>query len=136
MKWADFFKKVRHAKRVGRIGEAIAVRLLQAQGCTILARNFRSKRYEIDIVARDGGILCFIEVKTRTRLRNVPPPPLQRQQKIRIVRAAQHYLQMLDHPRIPCRFDLIDITLYPYPFPVLRKIKHYRDYWAISLSRK
>ena len=52
---------------LGRRGEEAAVRLLLAKGYTILARNWRVRSGELDIVARDGRTLVFVEVKTRRR---------------------------------------------------------------------
>jgi putative endonuclease len=52
----------------GRLGERLAARHLRKNGYRILARNFRTKSGEIDIVAHEGGELCFVEVKTRTSL--------------------------------------------------------------------
>jgi putative endonuclease len=51
---------------LGRRGEAIAVRHLEASGFAILERNWRCSHGEIDIVARDGVTLVFVEVKTRS----------------------------------------------------------------------
>ena len=51
----------------GKYGEEIAVNYLIKNGCKIVEKNYRFSRYgEIDIIALDGSILCFIEVKTRT----------------------------------------------------------------------
>jgi putative endonuclease len=53
---------------VGRFGEHVAAGHLQADGLTILARNWRCRAGELDIVALDGSALVFIEVKTRSSL--------------------------------------------------------------------
>ena len=52
-------------KKTGQLGEDIAVSFLETQGYTILARNYRQRFGEIDIVAEDGDTLVFVEVKTR-----------------------------------------------------------------------
>lgn len=49
----------------GALGERIAADYLRLAGCEILERNFRSDRVEIDIVAREGGCIAFVEVKMR-----------------------------------------------------------------------
>lgn len=49
----------------GRLGEKEALSYLQRQGYQIVERNWRHKRFEIDIIAKDNGILTFVEVKTR-----------------------------------------------------------------------
>ena len=58
---------------VGRFGEQVAVEHLQAAGLVVLARNWRCRDGELDIVARDGSQLVFVEVKTRSSLQFGPP---------------------------------------------------------------
>jgi putative endonuclease len=53
---------------VGRHGEQLAARHLEAAGLQLLARNWRCREGELDIVARDGSVLVFVEVKTRSSL--------------------------------------------------------------------
>ena len=55
-----------HNAELGRRGEQLAVDHLEARGMAVLERNWRCRLGEIDIVARDGGDLVFIEVKTRS----------------------------------------------------------------------
>ncbi len=50
---------------LGRAGEERAARFLAARGYQIVARNVRAERVEIDLIARSGRVLCFVEVKTR-----------------------------------------------------------------------
>ena len=52
-------------RKTGDRGEAIAAAHLEAKGYRVIARNFRCKAGEIDIIARHGDVLCFAEVKTR-----------------------------------------------------------------------
>lgn len=58
---------VRH-RVLGQTGEDLAVDFLQRQGMVIIERNFRCPRGEIDIIARDGDAIVFVEVKTRRTL--------------------------------------------------------------------
>lgn len=51
---------------LGRRGELLAVRMLEARGWRILATNYRAGRREVDVVARRGNLLAFVEVKTRS----------------------------------------------------------------------
>jgi putative endonuclease len=55
-----------HNAELGRRGEQLAVDHLEARGMAVLERNWRCRLGEIDIVARDGGDLVFVEVKTRS----------------------------------------------------------------------
>jgi putative endonuclease len=54
---------------VGRYGEDVAARFLQDAGLTIIERNWRCREGEIDVVATDGPVLVFVEVKTRSSTR-------------------------------------------------------------------
>jgi putative endonuclease len=56
-------------QRLGQAGEAVAARFLEARGYRIVARNVRAARVEMDIVARRGPLLVFVEVKSRASLR-------------------------------------------------------------------
>jgi len=96
--------------RLGRRGEDIACRLLESKGHEILARNYRKGRWELDIVARDGLNLVFVEVKTRRgKSSGRPAAGLSQGQKYRIYRAALSYMREIGKPAIPYRFDLIEL---------------------------
>ena len=56
-------------RSVGQQGETLAEEFLRAQGYQILRRNYRNKIGEIDLVARDGNCICFVEVKLRKQSR-------------------------------------------------------------------
>ena len=102
-------------RSLGRYGEDLACKYLQAKGYKILKRNFRCRRFgEIDIVASKAGVLSFIEVKTRASLRYGMPAeavPLAKQRKI--YRVAQYYLQCEGlTSRIPIiSFDVVEIIV-------------------------
>lgn len=91
----------------GAQAEALAADYLVARGFVILARNYRTRRGEIDLIARDGDTLVFVEVRLRTRndyggaAASVTPRKQQR-----IVAAALAYLSRLRREP-PCRFDAI-----------------------------
>lgn len=95
---------------LGAEGEAIAASYLAAQGCRIVARNYRYHRNEIDIIALDGETLCFIEVKTRASLdKGHPAESVTAKKRKEIIRAASGYLATRPDPWISCRFDVIAI---------------------------
>ncbi|HEY7215001.1 MAG TPA: YraN family protein, partial [Thermoanaerobaculia bacterium] len=62
---ADHFQDQPHARARGKVGEDDAVRWLADQGYEILARNVVNHGGEIDVVAKDGATLCFVEIKAR-----------------------------------------------------------------------
>ena len=96
---------------MGRRGEALASRYLQAQGYQILETNYRALRGEIDIIARKRGEIVFVEVKSG-RSQDFGPPlervDLRKQRQI--VKVALAWLQARDLDEVPCRFDVLSIT--------------------------
>lgn len=97
--------------RKGQRGEDRAAAHLRALGYSVVERNFRCRLGEIDIVARDGEVLVFVEVRTRSHgdrgsaLETVTPAK-QRQ----IARVAGHYLAVRRPSMAECRFDVVGIT--------------------------
>lgn len=109
---ASFARRRAAHLRVGRRGERLARRLLRELGMEVLGGNYRGPRGEIDIVARDGKLLCFVEVKTRRASSGARPAAgLVPAQKWRIVRTAERYLRQLGHPPVLYRFDLVEIVV-------------------------
>ncbi len=109
--------------RVGKRGEDIACRYLRGKGYKIIARNWRSLFGEIDIIARDGESLVFVEVKTRTGSGfGGPAAALTPRKRRRIITSARAYLSGVESD-IVVRFDLVavegdEITLYQDAFQV------------------
>ena len=109
----------------GLAGEEIACRYLLGKKYEILARRFRMFRGEIDIIARDGATLVFVEVKTRADESHGRPeesvtPGKQRQ----IRRIAQGYLLEHPSPGVDCRFDVIAIL---FRGPNDHRLEHFVD---------
>ncbi len=95
---------------LGRWGEEQAADYLLRRRMKILERNYRTPVGEIDIIAREGRTLVFVEVKTRSSLRFGTPqeavgPGKQRQ----ILRSAQWYLCSCNRMNSPVRFDVIAV---------------------------
>jgi putative endonuclease len=104
---------------LGRAGEKMAADYLRRQGFRVLYKNFRSGRGgEIDLVCRDRReeTLVFVEVKTRTTDAFGPPHAgVRRAQQDRIMRGAKEWLRMLNDPRVPYRFDVVEVLIKPSP---------------------
>ncbi|MBF6616696.1 MAG: YraN family protein [Candidimonas sp.] len=102
-------------QRTGRDGESRASDHLQQQGLTIIARNLLGKTGEIDLVARDGEVLVFIEVRHRFHpAYGGAAASVNREKQLRLIRTAQLFLprlvQRYFRGRTPaCRFDVIGI---------------------------
>lgn len=98
--------------RFGQRGERIATRMLKELGLEILCRNYEGPRGELDIVALDGGMLCFVEVKTRKpRLNSRPADAVTLRKRWAMVQTARHYMKQLDNPRLPYRFDIVEVIM-------------------------
>ena len=96
---------------VGRKGEDAAAGLLRDQGYKILARNYRCRHGEIDIVAFEDGEYVFVEVKTRvTDEKGSGADAVTPAKQRKIVRVAQQYLVERGLEDRPCRFDVVAVT--------------------------
>lgn len=95
---------------LGRYGEKVAISHLVANGVDVIDRNWRCRDGEIDIVAREGPVLVFCEVKARSGLRYgdpveaVPPAKAERLRALALLWIAAHRL-----PLCPVRFDVIAV---------------------------
>lgn len=97
-------------QRFGQKGESLAVRHLRREGYEILAQNYRTKVGEIDIVAREGGVLVFVEVKARKSARYGDPKwAITRGKQRKISMAALYYLKTTGQSRARARFDVLTI---------------------------
>ncbi len=109
--------------RFGRRGERIAKRLLRELGMQIICCNYTAPRGEIDIIALDGEVLCFVEVKARKpSLTSRPADAVTVRKRWSIVQTAHHYLAQLDHPRLPYRFDIVEVVMTDW---TLKELRHW-----------
>ena len=90
----------------GARAEEQAARFLAGRGLKILARNYRGRGGEIDLVCRDGATLVFVEVRLRTnRDFGGAAASIGPTKQRRLILAARHWLQR--HGESPCRFDAV-----------------------------
>lgn len=83
---------------------------LRRRGLTLLERNFRCRRGEIDLIMRDGSTVVFVEVRYRRNARfGDSAETVDVRKQHRLLAAAQTYLQRNAH-QTPCRFDVVAIT--------------------------
>lgn len=98
---------------LGRLGERLAAEHLERRGCSIVARNHRTRHGEIDLIALDGDTMVFVEVKTR-RGRGDPWDALHEAKRVQVRRMALAYLSdgPADRPRASLlRFDAIGVVV-------------------------
>ena len=95
---------------LGKHGEDLACRELERRGYVIIARRFRVRSGELDIVARDGATLVFVEVKTRaSRAFGDAAEAVTPIKQLRMRRLAEEYLMRHQLHDCPCRFDVVAI---------------------------
>jgi putative endonuclease len=97
---------------LGRAGEAEAALLLTRNGYKILQKNYRIKAGEIDIIASDGGVICFVEVKTRhSKKCGSPQEAVSELKKRQISRVAVCYLKEKCLLHKKARFDVVSVLV-------------------------
>ena len=95
----------------GASAEDAAAQLLSDAGYRIVERNFRCKAGELDIVARDGDVLVFVEVRSRSDDEHGSAVEMIRRTKQRrVARVAMYYLATVEPVFEQCRFDIVAIT--------------------------
>lgn len=97
---------------LGKRGEDLACRELERRGYAIVARRYRRRGGELDIVARDGPTLVFVEVKARNgRAFGGPAEAVTPVKRRRIVQMAMEYMARNHVVPCPCRFDVVSVAL-------------------------
>ena len=95
----------------GATAEALAAQILTERGYCIVERNFRCASGELDIVARDGEILCFVEVRSRADAQfGHPVETIDRRKQRQVARIAMHYIAQRNPSFERSRFDVVAIT--------------------------
>lgn len=100
----------------GRRGEDLAHRHLRSNGYTVIARNYRTPTGsgEIDLIARQGDTLVFVEVKSRdTSEYGTPDRAVDLEKRRRLLRAARDYAHRTDTPWERVRFDVVSVVFRP-----------------------
>jgi putative endonuclease len=117
---------MKHNQRVGTWGEEIAAEYLAQHGFDIVTRNARTPYGEIDIIARQGETVVFVEVKTRTSDKmGLPEDSITTRKRQHMLSAAEHYA--MEHEIDHWQIDVISIERNPGTEP---KITHFEN--AIS----
>ena len=110
---------------LGISGEKLACEELVRRGYAVLATRYRTRVGEIDIVARDGDTLVFVEVKTRTSEDfGIPAEAVTRRKQRRIVTMARWYLSEKGLHGTLCRFDVVTVLCRRGLLPVVEVLKN------------
>ena len=99
-------------RATGIRGEEEAARFLARCGYAILDKNVRTRAGEIDLVAKEGKTLVFVEVKTRRDLAGDPPQAaVNTRKQNRLGKLALGYLKLRRLREMPCRFDVVAVIV-------------------------
>jgi putative endonuclease len=117
-------------QQLGKSGEDLAVEELERRGYAIVARRYRTRYGEIDIVAEDGDTLVFVEVKARATAEfGTAAEAVTRHKQRKVIAMATDYLARLEGLNRRCRFDVVAIddaescprvVIYPDAFDTTR----------------
>lgn len=106
--WEGWLRRRERALPLGKRGERAAERSLRRSGLRIILRNYRASRGEIDLIAREGDTLVFVEVKTRRR--GDPAEAVDAEKRARLIRAARGFILRHDLEETPKRFDVVAVV--------------------------
>jgi putative endonuclease len=102
--------RLRDVLRPGERGESMACRLLEGQGFRVLARNYRCRGGEIDVIVEEGDVLVFVEVKQRSgSSHGGGAEAVTRTKRRRIIHAARLFAARRGLSDRPIRFDVVSI---------------------------
>jgi putative endonuclease len=114
-------------RQTGNRGESLAVTALKKRGYKILEQNYRSKLGEIDIIAAEGSVLAFVEVKARqTDQFGDPKEAITPRKQRKISMVALEYLKQTGQMERSARFDVVAVRMSPGQ-PVVEIIKNAFD---------
>lgn len=118
------------AHELGVVGERLAARHLLEAGYTILARNYRFGRREIDLIVTRDDLVAFVEVKARAGTGyGHPLEAITAQKRREIERVARFWLHRHGRPTTRCRFDAVAVTVRRGRAPI---IEHLPDAWRLG----
>lgn len=100
-----------HKTDIGKKGEDLASEFLIAKGYSVLERNWRYKRSEIDLITKKDELIVFVEVKTKTYVAyGNPEDAVDKRKAAKVVEGAEEYIHQIDWTG-DIRFDIISIVL-------------------------
>src|SRR6185295_13802738 len=122
-KFRTIFRSTPRTDPLGERGENVAAKFLRNLGYKILERNYRTALGEIDIIARDGKTLVFVEVKTRMYDDPTPEEQVNLTKQHQITKAAKTYLNRYGSSQPPARFDVVAVIWPADREPVIRHVQ-------------
>jgi putative endonuclease len=140
----DTFSTEKNTNLTGKTGEDLAAQFLVRRGFRLVCSNFKvpigrnrrgaSVTGEIDLIALDSGVLCFIEVKTRSSDEfSAPIAAVDLRKQRQIIRTARIYRRTFDLQKVRFRYDAVTIVLDGENRPKIDLFKHF---WTENKFRK
>jgi putative endonuclease len=124
------FRRLIGRPGTGAAGEDLACLRLEAAGMKIICRNYRCRAGEIDVIARDGSVVVFVEVKERgDSSHGLGCEAVTRGKRRRIIQAAQLYASRHGLTEEPLRFDVVSVD---WEGGALPRIRHDRDAFDVD----
>ena len=112
------------SQTLGIVGEELAAQYLRAQGYKLLIRNYENALGELDLIAKDKGVLVFVEIKSRSSAAlGSGFESITFKKRRQITRCALAYLKRYCIADVPCRFDVVSILFENEKHPVIELIK-------------
>ena len=124
--WLRTLFKRRPSERIllGIRGERCAARFLKKHGYEILRRNFRTRMGEIDLIAREGHVLVFVEVKSRREgIPGAAEASVDKKKQRSLSKTALFFLRATGLDHLDCRFDVVTVEFYRNREPSIQVIK-------------
>ena len=119
-------------QELGQVGERLAASALRRARLRVIATRFRTRHGEIDLIAEDGDLLVFVEVKTRRgRGYGWPAEAVTARKRRRMARVAAAFLQRRGARNRPCRFDVVEVEWIAGEEP---DVEHIVDAFRLSPS--
>ena len=119
-----------YKQEIGRQGEQLAAKFLQARGLVVLEFNFYTRYGEIDLIAKDKEEYVFVEVKTRkSKKYGEPQESVNRAKQRNLIRTAQMYLKKHNLEEVDWRIDVIAIYLQNDKEPEINYIENAVTYF-------
>jgi putative endonuclease len=127
---AKYCNSMAKQQSIGKLGEDIACDFLIKKGYELLERNWRFSKAEIDIIAKDGAVLVFVEVKAKSYTYfGAPEDSISAYKENLIIDAASQYMQKINHDW-EIRFDIISIV---FDKEKNHSVTHYKDAFFPSI---
>lgn len=109
MRW-PWARRPLSRQALGALGERHAARALRARGYRLLEANYRRRQGELDLIARDGDTLVFVEVRTRTSTGPwTPLDSVDARKQRQIARLARYYRRDRHLENCYCRYDVVEV---------------------------